>query len=166
METVGACASAAVLGAGKDPGGYTPLHKPFWHVPPQSRRVNAPLWSENGYRLCPFWSGIGYGFRGSYGRVWTHRFNSNRVRKKEKYANSKLILRNFFGCCPWWRNFLKVMSENGCEKLHFFGTNRVRIWTTERHTRSTNSQEYPRGAKRSTFLLGGWLSFLIQLAPY
>ena len=25
--------------------------------------------SKNGYRLCPFWSGIGYSFRRSYGRV-------------------------------------------------------------------------------------------------
>ena len=92
METVGACASTAVLWGGQRPaGGGTPLHKPFRYVPPHIRRVNAPLWSENGYRLCLFRSGIGYGFRGSYGRVRTHRFNSKRVRKKEKYANSKLI---------------------------------------------------------------------------
>ena len=25
-------------------------------------RVFAPFWSENGYTLCLFWSGIGYGF--------------------------------------------------------------------------------------------------------
>ena len=25
--------------------------------------------SENGYRLCPFWSGISYGFRGNYASV-------------------------------------------------------------------------------------------------
>ena len=80
------------LGRAKTPGGGgIPLHKPFRYVPPHIRRVNAPLWSENGYRLCLFWSGIGYGFRGNYGRVWTHRFNSKRVRKKEKYANLKLI---------------------------------------------------------------------------
>ena len=29
----------------------------------------APFWSENVYTLCPFWSGIGYGFRGNYGSV-------------------------------------------------------------------------------------------------
>ena len=28
-----------------------------------------------------------------------YRFNSKRVRKKEKYANSKWILRNLFCCC-------------------------------------------------------------------
>ena len=27
-----------------------------------SGRVFAPFWSENEYTLCPFWSGIGYGF--------------------------------------------------------------------------------------------------------
>ena len=28
-----------------------------------------PYWCENGNRLRPFWSGIGYGFRGNYGIV-------------------------------------------------------------------------------------------------
>ena len=28
-----------------------------------------PFWFENGYRLCPFWSGIGYGFRTIYRSV-------------------------------------------------------------------------------------------------
>ena len=31
--------------------------------------VLVPLWSKNGYRLCPFWSGIGYGFQGNYRSV-------------------------------------------------------------------------------------------------
>ena len=32
--------------------------------------VFEPFWSQNGYRLCPFWSGIGeYGFRGNHGSV-------------------------------------------------------------------------------------------------
>ena len=30
-----------------------------------SCRAFASLWSENGYTLCPFWSGIGYGFEGT-----------------------------------------------------------------------------------------------------
>ena len=52
-------------------------------------RVFAPFWSENGYTLCLFWCGIGYGFwgpTGVYERIY--RFNSKWVRKKEKYANS------------------------------------------------------------------------------
>ena len=28
--------------------------------------VFEPFWSENGSTLCPFWSGIGYGFLGNY----------------------------------------------------------------------------------------------------
>ena len=42
-----------------------------------SGRVFAPFWSENGYTLCSFSSGIGYGFRenlGVYERIY--RFNS------------------------------------------------------------------------------------------
>ena len=36
--------------------------------------VFEPFWCENGYRLCPFWSEFGYGFRDNYlnyGSVWT-----------------------------------------------------------------------------------------------
>ena len=32
----------------------------------QKGRVSTPFWSENGYRLCPFWSGIRYGFQENY----------------------------------------------------------------------------------------------------
>ena len=28
------------------------------------RVVLEPFWSENGYRFCPFWSGIGYSLQG------------------------------------------------------------------------------------------------------
>ena len=28
-----------------------------------------PFWYENGYGVCPFWSGIGYGLRRNYGCV-------------------------------------------------------------------------------------------------
>ena len=55
---------------GRGGGGRgTPLYKPYRYVPPQSGRVFAPFWSENGYTLCQFCSGIGYGFRGNYGSV-------------------------------------------------------------------------------------------------
>ena len=33
--------------------------------------VFALFWSENWYTFCPFWSGIGYGFREIYGSVGT-----------------------------------------------------------------------------------------------
>ena len=35
----------------------------------ESSMVFAPFGSENECRLYPFWSGIGYGFRGNYGSV-------------------------------------------------------------------------------------------------
>ena len=36
-----------------------------------------PFWSENGYTLCLYWSGIWYGFRGNYGVYeLIYRFNS------------------------------------------------------------------------------------------
>ena len=44
----------------------------------------APFWSENWYRLCPFWSGIGYGFQGNY---WSGRMHCSfqfQMSKKER----------------------------------------------------------------------------------
>ena len=52
-------------------------------------RVFAPYWSENGYTLCPFWSGIGFDFWGNCGIVWTYlsfQLYSKWVEKKEKFS--------------------------------------------------------------------------------
>ena len=49
-------------GEGGGAGEGTPLYKLYTYEPPPSGRVFAPFWSENGYTLCPFWSGIGLGF--------------------------------------------------------------------------------------------------------
>ena len=46
-------------------------------------RFFAPLWSENGYRFCPFWSGIGYGLRRNYGCVSMCSSFQFQVNKKE-----------------------------------------------------------------------------------
>ena len=69
--------------------GGKPLNKPYRYL------LHHRVGSENGYlTLCPFWSGIGYGFWGNYGSVWKiNRFNSKWVRKEKKYANSKWIWR-------------------------------------------------------------------------
>ena len=59
-----------------------------------------------------------------------HSFNSKWVRKKEKYANSKWILRNLLCCCS-------NLSNNGIiflQKWYFLVWNRVRIWRTGRHS--------------------------------
>ena len=77
------CAGGGVGGGGGGGGWerYT-LFKPY-HVPPQRVWFLGLFWSENGYRLCPFWSGIGqYGFRGNYGSVWTYlsfQFEMNKI---------------------------------------------------------------------------------------
>ena len=43
-----------------------------------------PFWSENGYRPCSFWSGIGYGFQGNYRSVRTYLLFQFQPRKKDK----------------------------------------------------------------------------------
>ena len=48
-------------------GGGTPLTSHIGTAP--KRTVFAPFCSENRYRLYPFWSGVGHGFRGNYGSV-------------------------------------------------------------------------------------------------
>ena len=50
-------------------GGGSPLSKPYRYVPPHRVGVFVPFWSESGYTLSPFWSGIEYGFRGNCGSV-------------------------------------------------------------------------------------------------
>ena len=63
-------------------------HKPKRHVPttppPPKGMVYVPFRSENGGRLCTFWSGIGYGFRGNYGNVWTFQLFQFQMIKKER----------------------------------------------------------------------------------
>ena len=54
-------------GEGGVGGGGTPLTSHIGTAP--KRTVFAPFCSENRYRLYPFWSGVGHGFRGNYGSV-------------------------------------------------------------------------------------------------
>ena len=78
-------------------GGGTPLYRPCRYVP--SHKQNG-FCAVLVWKLCPFWSGIGYGFEGItgvYGGIY--RFNSKWVRKREKYADSKWNLKNLFCCC-------------------------------------------------------------------
>ena len=49
-------------------GAAAPLAPPA-RTPMPKGMVLGPFWSENGYTLCPFLSGIGYSFRGNYGSV-------------------------------------------------------------------------------------------------
>ena len=55
-------------------------------MPPHRVGVFEPFWAENRYRLCPFWSGIGYDFRENflnYGNVWTRVSFEFQICKKE-----------------------------------------------------------------------------------
>ena len=46
--------------------------------------VFGPFWSKNGYRLCPFWSGIRNDFQGNYGSVSTYNLSLQfQINKKE-----------------------------------------------------------------------------------
>ena len=59
-------------------------------------RVFGPFWSEN---TCPFWSGIGYGFRGNYGSVheWTFLSFQFQMNKNEvEICEFEMHLDNFF----------------------------------------------------------------------
>ena len=80
-------------------GGGAPLYKLYKHVPPHQVGFLRRFGLKTGnHTLCPFWSGVGCGFWGNYGSVWTslYRFNSKWVRKKEKYTNWNRIWRIFF----------------------------------------------------------------------
>ena len=85
----------------QNPGGGI-LPWAIWVCANPSGKVFAPSWSENGYKLWLFWSGIECGFRGDCSSVWTYlSFQSQMqwLRKKEKYANSKWM-KNLFVCAP------------------------------------------------------------------
>ena len=62
-------------------------------------RVFAPVWSENGYRFCPFWSGVGYGLRRNYGCVSMCSSFQFQMNKKESviYEFEMDIKKSF--CC-------------------------------------------------------------------
>ena len=125
-------------------GGGCLFYKPYSYVQPLEGRVFAPYWSENGYRLCTLWCGIGCGFRGNYESVWMYLSFQFQMNEKERYAIissmriPKWILIKKSFC---WR----LRSENGCGRGHFVVWNRVTIWKTSWHTPTKISQEYPPG---------------------
>ena len=79
--------------------GSTPINKQYRYVPLHRVRFIAPFWSENGSTLCPFWSGIGYGFQGNYRSVWTYLSFQFQMSKKERETwEFEMDLNNFFVC--------------------------------------------------------------------
>ena len=78
-------------------GGDIPLHKPFSYVPLQSLRVNAPLWSENGYRFRPnlVWNRV----RVSRAlRTCLNAFIVSIPKEQKERETCKFEID--FGCCP------------------------------------------------------------------
>ena len=65
QETKG-CLNVVFLSMCKRVLGCTPLYKQYRYAVPQKvASVFPPFRSENGYTFCPYWSGIGYSFRGN-----------------------------------------------------------------------------------------------------
>ena len=62
----------------------TPFFKPNWYAAALKVMVFVPFRFENGYRFCPFWSGIVYGFWGNCGIVWTYLSFQLQMNKKER----------------------------------------------------------------------------------
>ena len=108
-----------------------PLYKPYRYVPHPRVGFLRRFGLKTGIHLNYFRLESSMIFKGigNYGSVWTYlSFHSKWVRKKEKYANSKWILRNLLCCCSnfqflrdqvWKRVWiLEARPENGCEKWH------------------------------------------------
>ena len=69
-------------------------------MPPlASGRVFARFWSENGYTLCLFWSGIENDFRGNYGSVGRYLSSKFQMSKKEReICEFEMDLMSLFVC--------------------------------------------------------------------
>ena len=105
----------------------------------------APFWSENWYRLCLFWSGIGYGFQGNYRSGWTHcsfQFQMSKTERERFYIYIYICILCFCANLSVSDdiNFLGDRSENGCEKWHFWSE----IGSGFKEPRGTPSLRIPR----------------------
>ena len=95
-------------------GGSTPLYKPYRYVPPQREGFLAPFWSENGYRFCPSWSGIGCGLRRNYGYVPMCSSFQFQIHKKESVIwEFEMDFKNSF-CCGFNLNNDDIISLLCC----------------------------------------------------
>ena len=111
---------------GFSPGGRgTLLWKLYMYVPPHRVGFLRHFGLKKGTHFAHFGLESGMVFEGTtggYGRIY--RFNSKRVRNKEKYANSRWIWTiALFAPKGQARKrvwFLEVWSENRCGKLHFW----------------------------------------------
>ena len=69
--------------------------------------VFALFWSENVYRVRPFWSGISYGFRGNDWSVLTYLLFQFQMNKKERVIwELKIDFKKYF----YWRSNLSNLD--------------------------------------------------------
>ena len=109
--------------ASSNPLGVYSLIKAIYVCAAPKGRGFAPFLSENGYRLGPFWSGIGYGNRANYGIVRTYSSFQFQMRWKEReifefeinHVDFKKFLWHLRGKFSWWPGL-----KTGW-KLTFFG---------------------------------------------
>ena len=104
------------------PGG-TPLYKPCRCVPSQRVGFFGLFRFENGYGLCPFWSGIGQKFSRELWEGMSVSFILSIPNEWETEENCDQMceLRNRFAGVPiWWDNFLGAGSENAGVKNAIF----------------------------------------------
>ena len=115
--------------------------------------------AAKGLVFTPFWSEIGYGFRGSHGSVWTYLSFPFQMSKKEReICEIKMgFLEVFFCCCSNLSNDDIISKRSGLKMgMDFRGQVWKRVWKmtfiyrTGWHTPTKNSQEYPWGCGRVT----------------
>ena len=157
--------SSAIKNCGGRGEENTPFFKPYRYAAAPKGMFFVPFRFENGYRVCPFWSRIVYGFRGNCGILWTYLSFQLQMNKKERvicklqndlkkwscwrfnlsnddiifaYVNRYVAFFDLLQVCKrvW---IFEASSENGCGKWHFLLWNRVMIWRTGRHTLTKNS---------------------------
>ena len=82
--------------------GATPLYKKYRYMQPHWVGFLRLFGLETGirsYTLCPFWSGISFGFRGNYGSVSMYlSLQFQMSMKKRERREFKMDLKNCFAC--------------------------------------------------------------------
>ena len=115
--------------------------------------------APKGLVFAPFWSEIGYGFRGSHRSVWTYLSFPFQMSKKEREIceYGMHFLEVFFCCCSNLSNDDIISKRSGLKMgMDFRGQVWKRVWKitfiyrTWWQTPTKNSQEYPWGYGRVT----------------
>ena len=123
--------------------------------------------APKGLVFAPFWSEIGYGFRGSHGSVWTYLSFPFQMSKKEREIceYGMHFLEVFFCCCSNLSNDDIISKRSGLKMgMDFRRQVWKRVWKmtfiyrTWWHTPTKNSQEYPWGCGRVTVFLSATYS--------